>query len=548
MKMLPVLSALVLACPAIAFPLSYKSTVSPKTNVPLIVVSVSLFLLLVAVKLVYMKHRRLGTIHSPSGTSVRSAPTDSDLSSSTSSFGLRDKQRNRHRGLLVGFLGSPTWETNLTSRLDGVTWRRAQRRKSSSGYQRHVGSSTHSTRSASMRTKVENSSASSRFTKSTVVTGSSIDADQLVLPLLSGHSRIPSSSRSLCSVQRSTSIRHHSRYGDFGESNGVKSARGSVPKATRRASPSSIRLVDGPAHSGQVEYSFLSGLPPDSIVVSPLMGTRDSFQLSRCSLKCNGKPAPPLPPLPSFLPFHLPKDSEALESYAPKESGYLPTFRFSPLASVAKVFHSQQQASERKVPGCRTPNSDENDKGSLAGPGSAAQNAPPLRFSRKTNVTSRHRRSRSYRGLAIEGTSPRTTLVGDEATPVLSLPLESNRLSAKEPMQTGVLRTPSGSSRDGSVGSKKLLKSCLRQNAVAPPVSLVCSPDMTLTPSISEAGTQTCTRQSAGDHMSLRTPISDVDIGILGLDRFQWNDEIKELKVRSSHMRKDSVALVPHWE
>ncbi|KAG8213062.1 hypothetical protein J3R82DRAFT_11454 [Butyriboletus roseoflavus] len=450
----PVLFLAMVPCRVLAFPLAHTSTVAVKTYIPLIVISISLFFLVgvfLAIKLVYMKHRRIGTIHAPPNRN--------------SSLGFRDKKGARHRGLLVGCLGSPVWETNLTSKLDGATWGRERRR----GYHLHAGSTTRSTHAASVRLK---SSASSRLTKSTWSSG----ADQLVLPLSSGPSRIPtsrggSSLKALCSVQQISSTDFHVRYGDFGESH----PGGGVPDVARRASPSSIRLVGGPSHSNQVEYSFLSSLPPNAIVVSPLMGTRDSFQLS---LKCNRKPVPPMPPLPLFLPFYLPKSPETVESQPLQASGSLPLLRFSPLASVAKVFHSQQQVVEKKV-----------DTGSHP--------------TRETN----HKESQSCKGLAIGGLSPRTTT--DEGA--AALPPEDNE------------------SCDGSVSSKKVLKSCLRQK----PTRLVCSPDFT--PLMSESSAQTYT----GD--SVQTPISEVDIGILGLDRFCWN---KEPKMRSCHAKKDSVAVV----
>lgn len=514
----------------LAVPLSYTTTVTTKTYVPLLVVSMSLFFLVVVVvvKLVYMKHRRIGTIHAPSG----------NLSSSTSCFGFRDKRGGRHRGLLVGCLGSPAWETNLTSKLG------AAGRRSSFAYQLHMRSTTlRSSRTASARSRSKNSSSGSRLTKSTIFTGYSGDADPLVMPLSSGSSRIPPS-RGGSSFITSTDCRP--RYGDFGEFNGVRSPRGGVPKVARRASPSSIRLVDGPSHSNQVDYAFLSALPPNAIVASPLMGARDSFQLSRCSLKCNRTPVPPMPSLPSFLPFYLPKP-ETLESHVVQAREYLPPLHFSPLASVAKVFHSQHQVVERKAPNSRAADLDEsrNVAPSLESASSSkthhASNAiplatlgiPTLHTIQKAKLT--HKRSQSSKDLAIGGSSQRTTLVADEV-----------KCSEIGSMQSGVLRTHSGSSRDGSVISQKPLKSCLRQNSVVP-LPLVCSSDSTLTPSMSEASTQTFAR-SLGDQASFRTPISDVDIGILGLDRYRWNDEIKELKVRSCHTKKDSVALVPVWE
>lgn len=508
----------------VAFPLPYTSTVTAKTYVPLIVVSISLFFLLLITKLVYMKHRRIGTIHTPSGT-VHSLPSGSNLSSGTSGFGFRDKEGNRHRGVLVGCLGSPTWETTLTSKLERATWRREQWRRSSF---LHTGSAIRSAHSVSTRSKSKNYSSGSRLTQSTALTSCSAcsrDADQYMLSLSSGPS-CGSSSKTLCSVQRNSSTGCHSRYDDFGEFRNMRSPGVGVPNVARRASPSSIRLVDGPSHSSQVKYTFLSGLPPNTAVLSPLVGTRDSFQLSRCSLKYNRKPVPPMPPLPSFLPFYLPKGPETTESQ-PLE--YLPPLRFSPLASVAKVFYSQQQVVAKTAPISRVPDPDESKNEVCSGvPGSKstskAQHASKTGSSvvhvRKTNVKSNHKRSQSYKGLAIGGTSSRTALaIGEGATA---------RRSENESMQTGVLRSASGSSRDGRVISKKPLKSCLRQNSVMP-TPLVCGSDFTLT-------------QSTGD--SLRTPISDVDVGILGLDRFRWNDE----KVQACHAKKDSVALVPYWE
>lgn len=522
---------------AFAVPLSYTSTVTARTYNPLIVVFISLFFLLLvffAIKLAYMKHRRIGTIHAPPGV-------DSNLSSSISSFGFRDKQgnSNRHRGLLVGCLGSPTWETHLTSKLGGAAGRR-----SSFAYQLRTTRSTtrtlRSSRSASARSKSKNSSSGSRLTRST---GYSSDADQLVPPPSSG-SRIPlpcggGSSKAPCSVQRHNSTSCHPRYGDFGEFHG-RSPGGGIQIA-RRASPCSIRLVDGPSHSNQVDYAFLSALPPNAVVASPLMGARDSFQLSRCSLKCDRRPVPPMPSLPLFLPFCLPKP-ETLEAHGLQAREYLPPLRFSPLASVAKVFYSQHQVVEKRAPSSRVVDPDESSGVVPSAPASKIHHAsharaptsplatleiPTLHAIQKTNTMSNHERSQSYKGLGIGGSSQRTTLVTDEVT---VLPRCSE-------IGSGVLRAPSGSSRDGSVISQKPLKSCLRQDSVVP-MPLLCSSDATS--SISETSTL---NQTFGTRLaSLRTPISEVDIGILGLDRFHWNDEIK---VRSSHTKKDSIALVP---
>jgi hypothetical protein len=58
---------------------------------------------------------------------------------------------------------------------------------------------------------------------------------------------------------------------------------------------------------------------------------------------------------------------------------------------------------------------------------------------------------------------------------------------------------------------------------------------------------------SLSEVSSLQTPKSDrldeVDIGMLGLDRFRWSEESEEmLKSCSSHIKNDSVALISFWE
>lgn len=493
----------------VAFPLSYTSSTVRATRayIPLIVVFISLFFLVIlflAVKLVYMKHRRIGTIHAP--PTVRSG----------------DKQGNRPRGLLVGCLGSPTWETTLTSKLDGATWRRGQVQRSSFAYRLHTRSTTRSTPSAHSKSQT---SSGSRVATSTAFTSYSSHADQLVLPSSSGSSWHGSSCT--CSAHRPNS---HPRYGDFGEFHDARSPGGGVHQVTRRVSPSSIRLVDGPSHGSHVDYAFLSALPPNAIVASPLMGARDSFQLSRCSLRCDRRPVPPMPSLPLFLPFYLPNGPETLGAQG---GGYLPPLRSSPLASVARVFYSQQQALEKT----RVPDLGERSKAPCLESASSkiyqaassfvAPEISALRVHPMQKTKSSHKRSHSCTGLAIV---PRM----DEAAP----PPDDKKSSEMGSMQMGVQRTLSGSSCDDSVTSKKPLKSCMRQHSVV----FIPSHNSTL----SETSTQT--RQSTGDRASLETPPSDNDIGILRVKQFHWNNDIKELKVQPCHMKKDNIALMPILE
>ncbi|KAF8842072.1 hypothetical protein BDN67DRAFT_966241 [Paxillus ammoniavirescens] len=537
-----------------------------------------------------MKHRRIGTIHSPH--ILHSSPIDfsSDFHSSTtlmsSGPGVRVKCGVSYRGLLVGCFGSPRWETRLRPKLDQEAWQRQQR--SSFMYQLHRESRGRSSRSSCANSKPKNSSSSSRRMRSTSFFSFSSEASTyeepvaavsflpLRLPTFPGdNSRKPS--------QQKRSSWHC--VSDFGEPTRTRQ----LPEAydsriKKRTSQSSVRLIDGPG-SGRVSYSFLSRLPPQSTLSSPFMGTRDSLQLSRHSSRYSRKPVSPLPPLPSYRPL-IPTRNPHHPAIDPIPAGeYLPPLQFSPPTSITSVFHSQQQFLGEEMSntrGTRTNTSerltspdltsaerilDSSPSDSVRTHGVTTTELPtrpfviqraPLVFAvQKMNRKPKHKRSRSRNGPGAGASPLRLALIPDNT--VAALPVLEDNTSGKENSQLGmatVLRTPSASSHSKSTALKKPLKSSLRQGSVMPSHS-VCSPDsaisarFTITPSMSETSTR-ASSQNMGkcmdDQASLRTPVSEVDIGMLGLDRFHWNDESEELKVRPSHMKKDSHALISFWE
>ena len=94
----------------------------------------------------------------------------------------------------------------------------------------------------------------------------------------------------------------------------------------------------------------------------------------------------------------------------------------------------------------------------------------------------------------------------------------------------------------------------------SPDAELGPSPLTQLSNSASSArslkSTKSLTRSNVGESLSdlsLQTPkfdrLDEVDIGMLGLDRFHWSEEGEELiKSYSSHIKNDNVALISFWE
>ncbi|KIK96467.1 hypothetical protein PAXRUDRAFT_825926 [Paxillus rubicundulus Ve08.2h10] len=548
--------------------------------IPLIVISLCVFLVVIVflgIKLLYMKHRRIGTIHS--SCIVHSSPIDfsSDFHSSTTSMssgpGVRVEYGVSCRGLLVGCFGSPRWETRLRPKLDQEAWRQQQR--SSFMYQLHRESRGRSSRYYA-NPKPNNPSSSSRRMRSTSFfsfsSEASIDEESVTamsfLPL-----RLPTSpgdSSRRPSQQKRSSWHCISDFGEPTRTRKLPEAYDS--KIKRRTSQSSVRLVHVPG-SGRVSYSFLSRLPPQSTLSSPFMGTRDSLQLSRHSLRYSRKPVPSLPPLPSYRPSILSRAPHHPVFDPLLASEYLPPLQFSPPTSITSVFHSRQPFLDEKVSNIAATRTNkvrrltspdlpsaerildsrsdvvqthvvtttELPTGPFETQGAAVQ---------KMNKKPKHKRSQSRNG-------PTTG-----ASPLQLALIPNNTAAATSDKENGqsetatVLRTLSASSHSKSTTLKKPLKSSLRQGSVMSNHS-VCSPDsailarFTVTPSMSETSTRASSRnmgKGTDDQASLRTPVSKVDIGMLGLDRFHWNDESEELKVRPSHMKKDSHALMSFWE
>ncbi|KAF9223462.1 hypothetical protein BS17DRAFT_781900 [Gyrodon lividus] len=503
------------------------------------------------------------------------------------------KHEVSYRGLLVGCFGSPSWETRLKSKLDKEA--RQQQQRSSFMYRLHMDSRRrHPTRPAYANSKPKKPSSSPPLTRSTSFFSFSSEASiddgpasamsflPLRLPTFPGDSsRRP--------VQQKRSSWHNFYVGGLGEiARAPKLPEAYDLRIRKRTSQSSVRLVDGHG-SNHVNYPFLSGLPPQPTLRSPLMGTRDSLQLSRHPSRLNRKPVPPLPPLPSYQPLVSKRPCRPAFGTLPT-SEYLPPLQFSPPTNITNVFHFHQQILDEKVSNTRAfgtnrvqevvspnvpcrqrildfpPSDASQTRGitTMEPPASpfVVQGVPLIYAVQKMNRKPNHKRSRSRNG-AAPGASPlrfKLALIPDNTADVMS-PLPGDSTSDKENSQsraTTVLRTPSASSHSNSTTLKQPLKSSLWQDSIVSTHS-ICSPDsvlgarFTVAPPISGTRTRTFSQNMekqklTDDQASLRTPVSEVDIGMLGLDRFHWNDESEELKERPSHMKQDSLALISFWQ
>ncbi|KIJ66649.1 hypothetical protein HYDPIDRAFT_108552 [Hydnomerulius pinastri MD-312] len=185
---------------------------------------------------------------------------------------------------------------------------------------------------------------------------------------------------------------------------------------------------------------------------------------------------------------------------------------------------------------------------------------PPLVYAvQKMSRKPKHKRSRSRNSPVVVGASPlRTTVIPDNASDLVP-PLPADIANGKEngqPHATFILRPPPDMSHHISPASKKPFRSSSRQNSITSSYS-VCSREgalaapPTITPPMSDTSTPSFFQnleKSLDDQISIRTPASEVDIGMLGLDRFYWSDNNEESKVQPSHIKKDSLALISLWD
>ncbi|KAG2362740.1 hypothetical protein BDR07DRAFT_1376293 [Suillus spraguei] len=336
----------------------------------------------------------------------------------------------------------------------------------------------------------------------------------------------------------------------------------------------SLRLV-GTSDVTAIPYSFLSAFPPSSYVLSPLTGTRDSLQLSRRhSTKSARKPVPPLPPLPSYSLFSQRPSCTSpteLPVSLPPSAGvppFLPLLEFSPPSSMgsfsamvdqvpAHLSNNIPLSSSTSLKSGTTPLISPSIADSVATVNSlphVLHPADPLVFAvQKMKRKTKHRRSSTIRSRSgIPSASPLRIMVLPEDTSDRK-PIEDIPTSDKENDATAI-------STSNAVDDNRI--HCFMTDApsqLSPILDPTSTPDARLelqhvSPPFERASSaRSDIEGSLSEVSSLQTPkfdrMDEVDIGMLGLDRFRWSEESEEmLKSCSSHIKNDSVALISFWE
>ncbi|KAG1734163.1 hypothetical protein EDB19DRAFT_1911269 [Suillus lakei] len=590
---------------------------TPEPLITACLVSFLVLLALLAVKLIYMKHRRLSTIRSRNLQST--SPHDVSLNSRSSLLSLKATQLKAFRSkctpsfaILVGFLGSPAWETDIESDFDANSTR--QRRTASFTYQLHRQSKQRSSKSYSAAHRSSKSSTSQaplsqvQLTRSTsFFSFSSEHSTEDTTKKLRSHplpnNRVltyPTKARSRKTVtiapQRYSLFLNGSISGQLGDFCEKCDASRTSLQARNLHYPSdrttsgvdlgpSLRLV-GTSDVAAVPYSFLSAFPPSSYVLSPLTGTRDSLQLSRRhSTKSTRKPVPPLPPLPSYSLFSQRPScisTAELPALLPPPATiplFLPLLEFSPPASMGSFAVVTDQAPAHltnKLP--LSPSNSSMLETSLLISPSAADSvatvkllphvlhpADPLVFAvQKMKRKTKHKRSSTIRSRSalIPTASPlRIMALPEDMTD--RKPVEDTPTGVKKNHATGI---PASKAIDDGRLHRLMTEashglSLILDPTASPVAQLELYPLNQPPERASSARSVKSTRSlarsdnegSLSEVSSLQTPKSDrldeVDIGMLGLDRFHWSEESEEmLKSCSSHIKNDSVALISFWE
>ncbi|KAG1781524.1 hypothetical protein EV702DRAFT_590739 [Suillus placidus] len=578
-----------------------SSTSTPEPLITACLVSFIVLLVLLAVKLIYMKHRRLSAIRSRILQST--SPHDVSLNSRSSLLSLKVTQLKAFRSkgtpsfaILVGCLGSPAWETDIESDFNANLTK--QRRTASFMYQLHRQSKQRSSKSYSAAHRSSKGSTSqapppqAQLSRSmSFFSFSSEHSTEDVTKKLRSHllhnTRVlayPTEARSaIVASQRCSLLIDSSMSGQLGDfyekcdaSRGSLRARNLYPSGRTTSGVDlgpSLRLV-GASDVTAVPYSFLSAFPPSSRVLSPLTGTRDSLQLSRRhSTKSTRKPVPPLPPLPSYSLFSQRPScispTELPASLPPPASipRFLPPIEFSPPASMGNFTAITDQAPahlSNKTP--LSPNNSSKLKTSrLVSPSTSdsvatvkslphvLHPADPLVFAvQKMKRKTKHKRSSTIRSRS--GITP-------SASPLRIMALPQD-MSDRKPVGD----TPNSDKENHAtaISASKTTDDdrihCLMTDAwLSPILDPTSSPDAQLEPcylsqSLDRASSaRSDVEGSLSEVSSLQTPKSDrldeVDIGMLGLDRFHWSEESEEmLKSCSSHVKNDSMALISFWE
>ncbi|KAG2110983.1 uncharacterized protein F5147DRAFT_794808 [Suillus discolor] len=592
-----------------------SSTSTPEPLITACLVSFIVLLVLLAVKLLYMKHRRHSVIRSRILQST--SPHDVSLNSRSSLLSLKAAQLKAFRSkctpflaIFVGCFGSPAWETDIESDFNANSTK--QRRTASFMYQLHRQSKQHSSKSYSAAHRSSKSS-----TSQAPLSQAQLSRSMSFFSFSSEHSTEDATKKSRSHLlpstraltypakarSRMTATIAPQRYslfvdssmsgqlGDFCEK--CDTSRSSFRSRNLYQSGwttsgvdlgPSLRLV-GASDVTAVPYSFLSAFPPSFYALSPLTGTRDSLQLSRRhSTKSIRKPVPPLPPLTSHslfsqqpscislveLPASLPPPASVsrllplLEYPAPTSIWNVPAITDQAPAHLSNNTPlSPSNSSKLETSPLVSPNT-ANSVSTVKSLPRVLHTADPLVFAvQKMKRKTKHKRSSTIRSRSriVPSASPLRIMALPEDIPDRKS-VGDTPTSDKENCATDV--PTSKAIDDGRI--HRLMTDA--SNRLSPIPDQTSSPDAQfelrcLSQPLDRASSASSVKStkslahsdiegSFSEVSSLQTPKSDrleVDIGMLGLDRFHWSEESEEmLKSCSSHIKNDSVALISLWE
>ncbi|OAX37775.1 hypothetical protein K503DRAFT_213933 [Rhizopogon vinicolor AM-OR11-026] len=585
--LLVLVSSLLLCTIASARPLSIPQSDDADPSIPwsLIIaclVSLLVLLALLAVKFVYIKRRRLTAIRSQSFRPA--SPYDISLNSSSS---LQVKATHSPLlAFLVGYLGSPSRETGMESMLDKNSLN--QGLTASFMYRLHRQSKQHSSKSYSVVCNSSKSVISQAHPSPTrmilSISSSAFSGEHSTedatnfwpdpstnLNMFTHSTKVWSRTTATVDPQRCSLLDDRSgQLGNFCEQfdtncNNFRECFGDWTTTVVDHGPTSLRLV-GVTDVTAVPYSFLSAFPPSSCVLSPLTGTRDSLQLSRSHSKLNRKPVPSLPPLPFYgLPGQEPS-CIPLSDVPPS-----PRSRAS-IGSVSAVADQVPTQMSDNNPSLAS-NHAKVEAIPLVSPNlactytlgkslpRASDPTDPLVFAvQKMTRTTKHKHSSTTRSRSgiIPCASPLRTVVFPEdmkdrkPTGDTSCDKENSAPCVSKTIDVGQILQ---STKDASYRFYPLAPPSFPDIELAsrrlnqPPNRLSSTRSVKSTKSITHSDVE----GSLSDFSSLQTPrfdqVDEVDIGMLGLDRFHWSEEGEDIiQSHSSNIKNDSVAVVSFWE
>lgn len=271
---------------------------------PIVLICTVLLLLLVilVVKRIYTKHRRIKTIHAsslayrPSGMFQSSGSLSSLHSASTR--GVKGSNALAWKGLVVGCLADPGWESHIKSGVDEQI-RMQQRSSFIYSMRREPTDRGRPVNSNPLQTDDLCSQVTDTLLKFGLI-------DTIGNPQAVSSMRGPSEPRMVAypdecprEPDRTLPRRRSFSVGDSINAPGIHRITGDVESVS--ADHPSIRLVNTPRRSES--YRFLSDRPPGTTASFPLMAARDSLLLSKPYVDHDRKPLPPLPSLPEDPSF-----------------------------------------------------------------------------------------------------------------------------------------------------------------------------------------------------------------------------------------------------